>query len=350
MASPASPDRDGTGRADSPMTQPIPVLVVIVNYKSGKLTLNALESLRAEREDDGLDLHVVVVENASGDEALLREGIEARFSDFVSLAVSPRNGGFGAGNNHGLAHAHELGLRPRYVHFLNPDTEIRPGAVGTLVRFLEAHPKAGIAGSSFELGDGRPWRIGFRFPSSISEFEDSIRLGPISRILRDHVVPRELGHEPEPIDWPSGASMMCRREVLENVGGFDESFFLYFEEIDLCLRARKAGWTCWYVPDSRVMHICGQSSGVTTRDDAPKRLPDYWFESRRRYFVKHHGHVYAAIADAARLVGSSVAIAKDVVRGIPVTPFYVRDLFRHSVLRPQNHVPAEPERVYFLPR
>lgn len=105
--------------------------------------------------------------------------------------------------------------------------------------------------------------------------------------------------------------MMVRREVLETVGGLDESFFLYFEEIGLCARLAAAGWERWYVPLSRVIHLRGWSTGVTGLDEPSRRLPAYWFESRRRYFVKHHGFRYAALADAAFLAGRAVGTLRD---------------------------------------
>jgi N-acetylglucosaminyl-diphospho-decaprenol L-rhamnosyltransferase len=344
-------ERVGAGeqRPEDAREQPSEVLIVIVNYRSAELTLAALAALAAEREWPELALSAVVVENASGDEARLARGVAERFSDFARLVVSPVNGGFGAGNNLGMRAAHAAGARPRYVHFLNPDTEIKPGAVLALVRFLETHPRAGVASGSFEHQDGTLWPIAFRFPSPAGELEAGCRLGVVSRLLRERSVPRTMGAQPAQIDWCSGASMMLRREVLETVGGFDEAFFLYFEEVDLCLRIKAAGWECWYVPESRVMHVRGQSTGVTVLEAAPRRLPPYWFESRRRYFVKHHGHAYAALADAAFLVGNGMGALKDTLKRAPRTPFLLRDLARQSVLWPRHRGPLEPARCYVLP-
>ena len=322
------------------------ILVVIVNYRSAELTLSALASLARERSDPSLDITALVVENASGDEAILQRGIETHYGDFAQLVLSPVNGGFGAGNNLGFRTAHAQGLVPDYVHMLNPDTEVKPGAIGALVRFLDAHPKAGLASGSFEHQDGSPWPIAFRFPSISSELETGFRLRLVSRFLGGRAVARTMGDEPERVDWCSGASMMVRREVLESVGGFDERFFLYFEEVDLCLRIKAAGWEIWYVPDSRVMHVRGQSTGVTALDQAPQRLPAYWFESRRRYFVKHHGALYAGLADAAALLSGSFGALKDRLKRIPSTPHLLRDLAAQSVLWPQNR--ALPEAEYYV--
>jgi N-acetylglucosaminyl-diphospho-decaprenol L-rhamnosyltransferase len=331
--------------------EPIDVLIVIVNYRSARLTLRALASLRGELGHPDLRLRAVVVENDSGDSALLSKAIGEEFSDFVELAVSPRNGGFGAGNNFGLAHATAHGLRPKYVHFLNPDTEIRPGAVRALVDFMEAHPRAGLIGGSFEHDDGTPWRIAFRFPSVASELVDAARLGLLHKLLPEAAVALPMAEREAEIDWPSGASMMMRRAVLGTVGGFDESFFLYFEEIDLCRRVKAAGWECWYVPASCVMHVRGQSTGVTALDQRPKRLPAYWFESRRRYFMKHHGPRYAAIADLASLVGNGVGMAKAYLKRDTreLVPHLLRDLVAQSALLPRNRQRVLPDHIWHWP-
>ncbi|HEX6245804.1 MAG TPA: glycosyltransferase family 2 protein [Polyangiales bacterium] len=325
---------------------PCDVLVVIVNYRSAALTLRALASLETERAQPELRLRAVVVENDSGDAEQLAQGIRERFSDFAELVISPVNGGFGAGNNLGIRTAVERGYAFDYVQLLNPDTEARPGALTALARFLNEHPRAGLASGSFEHQDGTPWTIAFRFPSAAGEFEAGAQLGLVSRLLKRRAVPREMGSEPAQIDWCAGASLMLRREVLEQVGGFDEAFFLYYEEVDLCRRIRAAGWECWYVPESRVMHVRGQSTGVTALDQKPRRLPGYWFESRRRYFVKHHGAGYTALADLASLLGHGLGTLKQRLRGQPGTPYLLRDLLAHSVLRPTRRAPLEAARCY----
>lgn len=323
---------------------PIEVAVIIVNYRSAELTLRALSSLASEVARPELSLKVVVVENASGDEARLRAGIAEHYAHFARLLVSPTNGGFGAGNNLGVRTLLREGEKTRYFHFLNPDTMVRPDAVASLVRFLEAHPKAGAAGSLFEHDDGTPWPVAFRFPSPLGELEAGACIGVISRLLKRHAVPLHLGREPVSVDWLSGASMMFRREVLETVGGFDEAYFLYFEETDLCLRTKARGWEIWYVPESRVMHVRGQSTGVTTLDDKPKPLPKYWFESRRRYFTKNHGFVYAVAADLAFLAGNGIGTVRHAIERHPRTPRLLRDFVRESVLFAKNRQHVAPER------
>lgn len=325
------------------------VLVIIVNYRSAALTLRAIESLAVERQRfPELALKVVVVENASGDEEALRYGLRARASswdDWVSLLVSPNNGGFGAGNNRGMEWSYGIGEPARYFHFLNPDTEIRPGAIHELVRFLDAHPRAGIAGSRLEDDIGTDWASVFRFPTVMSELEQGFALGLVSRALERHIVRRQAGEQPSRSDWLPGASMMVQRQTIEDVGGFDEEFFLYFEETDFALRAHRAGWETWYVPTSRVMHIAGQSTGVTSRTNAPRRLPPYWFQSRRRFFAKAYGQRYAAIADLAFVASNVVGVLKRGLKGQPNRPYMVRDLLKEGLRHHFTSRELPPERV-----
>lgn len=328
------------------MAQTARVVVIIVNYRSAELTLRSLAALAGERDPSWLDLHVYVVENASGDAERLSAEIDARFAAFTTLIVSEHNAGFGAGNNCGLRHLAETKDPAEYCFFLNPDTEVRPGAVRALVDFLREHPQVGVVGSGIEHPDGSDWPIAFRFPSVWSEIESGCTIAAITRWLREHTTARTMGQEPAPVDWLCGAAFMVRRSVIERVGGFDETFFLYFEEIDLCLRAWRAGFECWYVPHSRVMHIRGQSTGVTALGEPPRRLPRYWFESRRHFYVTHRGLAYAALADLAALGGNGIGLFKRMLRRQPNTPHLLRDLLRSSVLLPWNRSQLPAPRRY----
>lgn len=327
------------------MTAPVfQVAVVIVSYRSAALTIDCLRSLQAERAQTDFGLRAVVVDNASGDAveieaALQREG----WSDWVDLLVAPRNGGFAYGNNLGLAHALRQ-YQPDYLHLLNPDTRVRPGAVRALVEFLQHNPTVGIAGSSFENGDGSDWPIAFRFGSALSELEAAVSWAPLSRLLQRWRVARVMAPVPQAVDWCAGASMMLRRAVLAQTAGLDESFFLYFEEAEFCWRARRAGFETWYVPASRVVHIAGQSTKLTERDAAPKRLPAYWFESRRRYFQLTLGLPQAILTDLLALSGGVLGRLKLILQGRrqQIVPHYLSDLWRHSLLRPANCRLAQP--------
>jgi N-acetylglucosaminyl-diphospho-decaprenol L-rhamnosyltransferase len=320
------------------------VTAVIVTYKSALLTIGCLDSLHAEcSASRDLSVRAIVVDNSSEDLPVIAQAVAAKnWSAWVTLVAAPTNGGFAYGNNLGVARAC-ADARPDYVYLLNPDTQVRPGAIGSLVHCLETHPNVGIAGSSFENSDGSDWPWAFRFPSIFSELAAGLEAGFATRLLRRWVTAQRMSRSAQPVDWICGASMMIRPAVFSAIRGFDENYFLYFEETDFCKRAQQAGFPTWYVPESRVMHIGGQSTGVTDLSDRPKRpkrLPAYWFESRRRYFAVTFG-VHSALAiDVVSVVACSLGLLKRFTlrRMHSAVPYYIRDLVRHSVLWPRNRV------------
>jgi GT2 family glycosyltransferase len=312
------------------------VAVVIVTYKSAQLTIQCLRSLESERASSDLNIRAVVVDNASGDLPAIQQLLGPNgWSSWVTLVLAPVNGGFAYGNNLGVQHAYAA-ARPDYIYLLNPDTEVRRGATSSLVQFLEARPDVGIAGSSFEYLDGREWPIAFRFPTIWSEISEALQIGLIARLLKKWVVARRMTQVTQPTDWICGASMMIRPAVFAAIGGFDENYFLYFEETDFCYRALKAGFSTWYVPESRVMHIMGQSTRITDESLALQRYPAYWFESRRRYFAVTFGVGPAMLIDIAVFLAGPLGVLKRLVQRRPRIPHYVRDLFRHTILWPRN--------------
>jgi N-acetylglucosaminyl-diphospho-decaprenol L-rhamnosyltransferase len=280
-------------------------LIVIVNYRTPDLTINCLRSLAPEILLVPT-IRVVVVDNDSGDSSaeLISAAIATEgWGDWVSFLASGHNGGYAFGNNLVIRPALESSCPPAYFLLLNPDTIIRPGAIQALIDFMNEHPNAGIAGSRLEDLDNTPQCSAFRFHSLMSELDSGLRLGPVTKLLSKWVTAPPVSDQPCQADWVAGASMIVRREVFQSVGLLDEEYFMYFEEVDFCLRANSAAWPCWYVPQSRVVHFVGQSSGVTDTKRPPKRLPKYWFDSRQRYFLKNHGWPYAALADALWILG-----------------------------------------------
>jgi GT2 family glycosyltransferase len=245
-----------------------------------------------------------------------------------------RNGGFAYGNNEAIRPALRGGSPPDFVLLLNPDTVVRPRGVKALLDFMRDHPDAGIAGSRLEDPDGTQQRSAFRFHSLGSELDDGLRLGFVSRLLTNKSVAPPVRDDTHKTDWVAGASMIIRREVFDAIGLMDEGYFMYYEEVDFCLRANRAGWPCWYVPESRVVHLVGQASGVTLQGTRPKRRPDYWFDSRRRYFLKNHGRVYTALADAVWALAFATFRLRRIIQRKPDTdpPRLLYDFLRHSVM------------------
>ncbi len=302
--------KSSPSQADPPPVAagPPSVHVVIVNYRTAGLTLDCLHSLAAERDQlaGRVSLTCVAVDNRSDDgsaEAIQAAIHEHGWGDWCLAMPLGVNGGFAAGNNAGIQPAVARVPPPDYVLLLNPDTVVRPSGVEALVAFMQEHREVGIAGSRLEYPDGEPQASAFRFHGILSELEHGARLGPVSRLLSRWTVAPPPRDQPHETGWVAGASMMVRRGVFDDIGGMDERYFLYYEEVDFCLRARRAGWGCWYVPQSRVVHLVGQASGVTDKKAPARRRPGYWFDSRRRYFTRNHGRLYAVAADAAWLLG-----------------------------------------------
>jgi hypothetical protein len=276
--------------------------IVIVNYRTADLVVDCLCSLAPQLDDLGGG-RVVIADNASGDGSAGKIAAAIEAADWTSWAAVlplPKNGGFAYGNNAGIRAALGAASPPDHVLLLNPDTVVRPGALHALVAFMEAHPEAGIAGSLIENPSGSVDRSAHRIPSPLGELESTARLGTLSRLLHRYSVSPPLRNEVHACDWVSGASMLIRRPVLEQVGLLDEGYFLYFEEVDFCCRARNAGWQVWYVPESRVLHLEGASTGIRA---AAQRRPAYWYASRRRFFVKHHGIFGLLAADLLWTLG-----------------------------------------------
>lgn len=309
------------------MEQGPTVLTVLLNWRTAEMTLKAAAA--AERAMEGIAGGIVVVDNDSGDGSYERMSEALRDRPRVRVVQSGHNGGFGAGNNVGIRLGLEGSLRPDYVYILNSDAFPAPDAIRQLRDYLQAHPKVGIAGSYIHGPDGAPHTTCFRFPSVASEFEGAARTGPITRLLAHRTVAIGMPEATGPVDWLAGASMMLREAVLREVGLFDETFFLYFEETDLCRRAAESGWPTHFVRESRVEHIGSVSTGMKTW----KRVPGYWFDSRWHYFRKAGGTGRAVMATLAHLAGGLILRARRLVQpGIPGgPPHFLRDLTGHAL-------------------
>ena len=276
-------------------------LVVIVNYRTPALVVDCLRSLAPELTPGS---HVVVTDNLSPDDSVQVIGNAIRdngWGEWCTFLPLPKNGGFAYGNNEAIKAFQDQ--NPQFVWLLNPDTIVLPKALVELENFLDRHPAAGIAGGRAENRDGSVRRSSFRFISPLGELEGAMQFGPMTKALQSHVVAPAIPNTNEKVGWVSGASMLVRRDVLEKIGLLDDGYFMYFEETDFCLRAFRAGFECWYVPTSRIIHLVGQASGVTGAQRVAKRRPKYWFDSRRRYFSNNFGSGTLHTANAIWLAG-----------------------------------------------
>ena len=306
-------------------------LVVIVNYGTPGDVTECLASLQDEVAAMGTT-QVMVVDNRSPDDSFRAIGdfIEAnRMQSWAKVVLAPSNGGFSAGNNVAIREALQTAKPPQFFHLLNPDTLIEPGALREVKRFMQTQPKVGIVGSRQTTPAG-DWNKAFRFPGVFSEFDRGAQFGFVSNCLQRFRVAMVMGEHSAKVEWVSGASMVVRKQVFDDIGLMDERFFLYYEETDFCINAARAGWECWHLPASVVFHKVGTSTGVT-KTEVPKRLPSYVFESKNYYFRKNHGYVYAITANLAFVLGLMLnrVLAYLPGRSATLTPYILRDSLRH---------------------
>lgn len=287
--------------------------IIIVNFRTADLVIECLRSI-APQIAALAGGRVVVIDNASGDLSEQRlNAVIAReaWSSWAAVLPSNRNGGFAFGNNVGIRAALNAPHAADYLLLLNPDTLVRPGALSALIEFMQAHPTVGIAGSLLETADGGVDCSAHRVHSPLGELEGSARLGIVSRLLHRFRVSPTPQADAHACDWVSGACMMVRRAVIDAIGLMDERYFLYFEEVDYCWRAKKSGFEVWYVPQARVMHLEGAATGIRS---AATRRATYWYDSRRRFFLKHYGVAGLVLADALWLVGRASLILRNKLR------------------------------------
>jgi N-acetylglucosaminyl-diphospho-decaprenol L-rhamnosyltransferase len=272
----------------------IELSVSVIAYRTPVLLKRCLEALEAERSSVGID--VTVIDNASGDGSA--DMVVDQFP-WVRIIRNRQNVGFGAAHNQALRHA-----TGRYWLVLNSDAAPRPGALRVLVDFLQANPRVAVAGPRLRYPDGTVQPSRRRFPTVATLFVESTQIQrfiPRNPVLQRYYLADRSDDEPQDVDWLVGACLCVRAAAAAEVGLFDESFFMYSEELDWCRRFRAAGWRVAYVPSAEVVHLEGGSS----RLDLVAR--DRMFQaSKLRYAAKWHGR-WAAHALRAYLVLEYVA-------------------------------------------
>ena len=258
--------------------------IVIVNWNVRDLLRRCLTSISAPGR---AELDVTVVDNGSSDGSC--DMLRAEFPS-VRLIANDANRGFPAANNQGLAAS-----GGRYIMVLNPDTEIVGDALARMLAYLEAHHEVGALGPQLLNPDGSHQSSRRRFPTFATALFESTWLqsrAPRGVLRRFYVEDVPAGATQE-VDWLTGACIVVRREVLQQVGGFDESFFMYSEELDWCKRIKSAGWKIVYLPEAQVVHHVGKSS-----EQAVAARHIHFQTSKVRYFRKHHGQLTAGLLRA----------------------------------------------------
>jgi N-acetylglucosaminyl-diphospho-decaprenol L-rhamnosyltransferase len=293
--------------------------VIVVCWNDREKIATALDSVFAlpEVERDPQFARVVVSDNGSSDGS--REFLRERYGSRVTIVENGKNLGFGAACNRAFAAT----VSP-FVFLLNPDAELRAGALAEIVRFMEAHPRCGIAGSRIYNYDGTIQESCGEFDTWLGAFLRSSAWGewPFLRRFANGASLRAWGHASERrVDIAIGAALCIRRSVLDTIGPFDERFFLYHEEIDFAKRAAAAGFETWYVPSSEAVHEgMGSARGQYSVEKRKQT-------SRRKYWRKHHGLLwYTALVAAlvaryvlyaAALVGTLATVRRILHRDDP---------------------------------
>jgi GT2 family glycosyltransferase/glycosyltransferase involved in cell wall biosynthesis len=289
--------RDGAKSCD--------VSVIIVNWNTRDLLRDCLASLMEHTR--GCTYEIIVVDNASADGSA--EMVRQAFPS-VQLLVNDRNRGFAAGCNQGLARA--VG---RYLLLLNSDTRLDEDAVAGLVAFLDAHPRAGLVGCGLRNADGSTQPSVGHFPSAVGAIGAKLRRTgrPNSGPWRNFAYPFHTDEEHTrelDVDWVAGAAMLARREVVEGVGGLDESIFLFAEEWDWCYRIRAAGWRILFTPAVQIVHLGSGSWVFSQRLLAQSRRAGIFYFCR-----KHYGPLsamifqcFAGTGAAARMLLAAIAV------------------------------------------
>ena len=275
--------------------EPPQLSVIIVSYNTREMTLECLRVLAGELQ--AMAAEVLVVDNASADGSAA--AIRAAFPD-VRLLVSERNAGFGAANNLAFRQA-----RGRYWLLLNTDAFPRPGAVRALLGFLEAKPDVGVVGPRLLYADGTLQQSCFRCTTPAYAWLENLGLTKLMRRAPAFDDYRAWDHASErDVDFVIGACLLLRREVYEQIGGFDERFFMYQEEADWEKRIKEAGWRVVFTPSAEVVHLAGASGKAE-----PARVSGHFFESLDKYMLKHHGMSGFLLLRGAMVTGCSARAA-----------------------------------------
>lgn len=292
------------------------IVISIINFRTGPMTIECVRSVLGDIGD--LDARVVVVDNASGDGSadLIADWIAAQPEGTpVDLVRSATNSGFSGGHNQGMAAA-----EADYYLILNSDALLRPGFLRRILQTADATPKAGLIAPQIETDAGEIQVSCFRFHSPLSEFIRGAGSGPVTRLLARHVVALPPPFEASEIEWASFACILLRGRMVREIGPMDEGYFLYFEDAEYCLRARRASWKVIQEPRAVAVHFRGGSGPVKALERARRRLPRYFYASRTRFFRQAYGPLGPIMANAMWQAGRAIAQLRRLTgRAVPPT-------------------------------
>ena len=312
------------------------VAIITVSYNAGSFIEDYLDSVLRVLPN-APSLEVIIIDNASSDntvDCIHRRVSEQNMESRFSVLSLPENLGFGGGCNEGARIAAERDIDKYW--FLNPDTTIDLAAFEALVRGFQQSSKIAFTGSILKNERGEKRSTLYRFPTLGVTFLSTLGLGLLDRLIPSRTSTIPTPEEPKRADWLSGASFMIKKEVFNELKGFDPQYFLYFEEVDLFLRASRLGHEAWGIPESCIFHISGASTGINQKNQHAnrKRKPAYWYESRRHFYIKNYGRLYFLLIDIVFVSANLLKRLKNMTkRGSSDDPSHLlRDILSHSVL------------------
>jgi N-acetylglucosaminyl-diphospho-decaprenol L-rhamnosyltransferase len=294
------------------------ILISIINFRTADLTIACAKSVLTDLEEaphiKGL---VVIVDNRSGDgsaEEIARWLETAGGNLPIRLVLSETNSGFSGGHNQGIAADEAEFYLP-----LNSDAVLTPGFIPAIVETARAHPRCGLIAPQIDYDDGGTQDSCFRFPSPMGELVRSARSSPVTRLFKKHDT--SLGPYPAPdqIEWASFACILLRADMIREIGMMDEGYFMYFEDAEYCLRARRAGWSIKQNQKAVVIHFRGGSGPVKSLIKERARLPRYFYSSRTRFLYQAHGRIGLFLANLVWYLGRGIKHATRLF-GKPVHP------------------------------
>ncbi|MCH8274442.1 MAG: glycosyltransferase family 2 protein [Armatimonadetes bacterium] len=250
--------------------------ITICSWNTRNDLRECLASLGKVRDEANFE--VIVLDNASDDGS--PDMVQHEYP-WVHLMRRDENLGFGAGHNRAMREAGGALVMP-----LNSDTIVHEGAIRAIVKFMEEKPDVGVLGPKLLNPDGSLQYSCRRFPTPMAALFRNTPLGrlfPNNRFSRDYLMQDWLHDEPRDVDWVSAAAVCIRRAVYEKIGGFDERFFMYMEDVDLCFRVWKAGYRVTYFPGAVITHAIGRSTDI-----AANKMIRQFHHSMMLFYKKHH--------------------------------------------------------------
>jgi N-acetylglucosaminyl-diphospho-decaprenol L-rhamnosyltransferase len=294
---------------------------LIVNYNTANLLSESIDALREAAS--GLQMQIIIIDNASRDDSVAL--IQREFSD-CELIFNDKNIGFGRANNQGIPLA-----QGRYVLLLNTDAFVSSDTLKKTIEHMDSNPRCGVLGVKLVGRDGELQPSCRYFPTprntflhrtGLQRFFKGIKM--VDDMAWDHSTVRQC-------DWVPGCYYLIRREVIDQIGLFDPRYFLYYEEVDHCFAAKKAGWEVHYFPDTTVVHIGGESAKSQGELTAKGRqLEGLQIESELLYFCKNHGFVAAFTNVLLHTLADLINAVKQILKRNNLS--FMQCYFRHSML------------------